>query len=133
MHDPTESGRVFDRLQGEIAVEGPSGEIVALDRSALRGEAMMAGLPGIAGRFRACATLMVATRRLPPVRLVEALRGALAGDEHGYGGASALPGDAGAWVRLLAVDGAALRLGLHSAWSALRAALTGTVPQPRRK
>jgi len=133
MHDPTNSGRVFDRLQAEIVVEGPSGEIMALDRSALRGEAMVAGLPGIAGRFRACATLMVVTRRLAPALLVDALRGALAGNEHAYGGASTLPGDAGAWVRLLAEDGAALRLGLHSAWSASRAALTGNVPQPRRK
>jgi len=133
MHDPTESGRAFDRLQGEIVVEGPSGEIVALDRSALRGDAMMAGLPGIAGRFRACATLMVVTRRQAPARLVDALRGALAGDERAYGGASTLPGEAGAWVRLLAEDGVALRRGLHSAWSAVRAVLVGSVPQPRRK
>lgn len=133
MHDPSEAGRVFDRLQGEIVVEGPSGEIIALDRSALRGEAMMAGLPGIAGRFRACATLMVVTRRLAPALLVDALRGALAGDERAYGGASTLPGEAGAWVRLLAEDGAVLRRGLHSAWSALRTALIGSVPQPRRK
>jgi urease accessory protein len=133
MHDPTGTGRVFDHLRGEIVVEGPSGEIVALDRSALHGEAMMAGLPGIAGRFRACATLMVLTRRHAPARLVEALRGALAADERAYGGASTLPGEAGAWVRLLAEDGPALRQGLQSAWSAARMVLTGSVPQPRRK
>ena len=133
MHDPTEAGRVFDRLQGEIVVEGPSGEIVALDRSALRGDTMTAGLPGIAGDFRACATLMVVTHRLAPAVLVDALRGALAGDGAAYGGASTLPREAGAWVRLLAADGAALRRGLHSAWSALRAVLIGSVPQPRRK
>jgi urease accessory protein len=131
MHDPTGTGRVFDRLQGEIIVEGPSGETVAIDRSALRGEAMMAGLPGIAGRFRACATLMVLTRRLTPARLVEALRDALAGNA--YGGASTLPGETGAWVRLLAEDGPALRRGLHSAWSTLRLVLTGSAPHPRRK
>jgi urease accessory protein len=133
MHDPMEAGRAFDRLQGEIVVEGPSGEIVALDRSALRGEAMLAGLPGIAGRFRTCATVMVVTRRLAPALLVDALRAALAGDERAYGGASILPSDAGAWIRLLAEDGVALRRGLHSAWSALRTVLIGSVPQPRRK
>ena len=50
-----------------------------------------------------------------------------------FGSAGYLPGEAGAWVRLLAADGAALRRGLHSAWSAVRTMLTGSVPQPRRK
>jgi len=132
-HDPAAAGRVFGWLQGEIAVESPCGEIVALDRSVVRGDTMAAGLPGIAGRFRACATLMVVTRRCAPARLVEALRGALADGGQAYGGASTLPGDVGAWARLLADDGLALRAGLHAAWSAVRLLLTGWEPLIRRK
>jgi hypothetical protein len=36
-------------------------------------------------------------------------------------------------VRVLAADGAALKLALHQAWCASRLALKGAVPQERRK
>lgn len=133
MHDPAARGRVFDWLAGEIVVEALSGETVVLGRTTVRGEVMAAGLTGISGRFRSHGSLMILDRSGRTAQLVEALRGALA-DAHGlYGGASTLPGGAGAWLQLLAEDGAALRDGLRSAWATLRTLLTGRAPQNRRK
>ena len=48
-------------------------------------------------------------------------------------GCSLLPNSAGVLVRVLAADGAALKLALHQAWCAARLALKGSVPQERRK
>lgn len=46
---------------------------------------------------------------------------------------SVLPNSAGILVRVLAADGAALKLALHQAWCAARLALKGSVPVERRK
>ena len=48
-------------------------------------------------------------------------------------GFSHLPNSAGVLVRVLAADGAALKLALHKAWCAARLALKGSLPQERRK
>jgi hypothetical protein len=48
-------------------------------------------------------------------------------------GSSLLPNSAGILVRVLAADGAALKLALHQAWCAARLALKGSVPVERRK
>jgi len=133
MHDPTASGRVFDWLANEIAVEAPTGETVSLDRSIARGATMAAGLPGIGGRFRAHGSLVILHRSGGMAQLLDALRGALADGGGLYAGVSTLPSGAGACVRLLAEDGAALRAGLEAAWSAARLVLTGGVPSRRRK
>ena len=50
-----------------------------------------------------------------------------------YGGASALPNEAGVGVRLLARDGARLRSGLEAAWRAVRLALYGAPPARSKK
>ena len=44
-----------------------------------------------------------------------------------------MPNDAGAWVRMLAPDGAALRSGMLAAWASASEYLTGVRPLPRRK
>ena len=48
-------------------------------------------------------------------------------------GGSQLPNSAGLLVRVLAADGAALKLALHQVWSAARLALKGSLPVERRK
>ena len=65
--------------------------------------------------------------------LLSRLRTALDASEGVYGGASALPGGHGVWVRLLAADGAALRAAMTAAWSAMRTELCGHPPKARRK
>jgi hypothetical protein len=48
-------------------------------------------------------------------------------------GCSQLPNSGGMLVRVLAADGAALKLALHQAWCAARLALKGSLPVERRK
>ena len=48
-------------------------------------------------------------------------------------GASHLPNSAGVLVRMLAADGAALKLCMHMVWCAVRLALWGSRPVARRK
>ena len=48
-------------------------------------------------------------------------------------GSSLLPNSAGMLVRVLAADGAALKLALHQAWGAARVILKGSMPLERRK
>jgi hypothetical protein len=46
---------------------------------------------------------------------------------------AAAPNSAGMLVRVLAADGAALKLALHQAWCAARVILKGSMPLERRK
>ncbi len=133
MHDPEAQGGVFGRLAAEIAAETADGRLLALDRFEVAGATMQRGLAGIAGRFGAHGSLWVLSRDRPAGELVEGLREKLAGVAGVYAGASLLPNQVGAAVRMLAEDGVALRAGLFAAWAAARQALTGQLPEPRRK
>lgn len=133
MHDPEARGGAFDRLATEIAAEASDGRLLALDRFEVAGATMQRGLPGISGRFGAHGSLWVLCHDRPAGELVEALREKLADVAGIHAGASLLPNQAGAAVRLLAEDGVALRAGLFAAWAAARLALTGRLPEPRRK
>jgi urease accessory protein len=133
MHDPDAHGRAFDRLAAEIAAETPDGRLLALDRFEVAGATMQRGLAGVAGRFAAHGAMWVLSRDRPAGELVETLRDGLDGVAGIYAGASLLPNEAGAAVRMLAEDGVALRAGLFAAWAAARLALTGATPEPRRK
>jgi urease accessory protein len=57
--------------------------------------------------------------------LVDGLRAALAGLDGAYAGVSALPNEAGAYVRVLAADGSVVRAAQERAWRAARRLLTG--------
>lgn len=133
MHDPDARGGAFDRLATEIVAEASDGTLLALDRLEIAGAALQRGLAGIAGAYRAHGALWILSRERPAEELVEALRERLAEVAGIYAGASLLPNQAGAAVRLLAEDGVALRAGLFAAWAAARLALTGRLPEPRRK
>lgn len=133
MHDPEARDGVFSRLATENAAEASDGRLLALDRFEVGGATMRRGFAGIAGRFGAHGSLWVLSRDRPAGELIEALREKLAAVAGIYAGASLLPNQVGAAVRLLAEDGVALRAGLFAAWSAAREVLTGRSPEPRRK
>jgi urease accessory protein len=57
--------------------------------------------------------------------LIDGLHAALAGLEGAYAGASALPNEAGAYVRVLAADGSVVRAAQERAWRAARRLITG--------
>ena len=131
-HDPGGEDRRFDRFAAELRIRDEGGRLLALERYALAGDRLAAGASQIA-RWPAQGSFVVAHRGPARDVIQTALRAALAPTDSLYGGASALPNEAGVGARLLARDGAALRRGLDAAWRAVRLALYGAPPAPRRK
>ena len=131
-HDPDGEDRRFESFAAEMRVRDEGGRLLALERYALSGDRLAAGAGQIA-RWPAQGSVVVAHRGSARDAILATLRAALAPTEDFYGGASALPNEAGVGVRLLAADGARLRRGLEAAWRAVRLALYGAPPAPRRK
>ena len=115
-----------------MRIRDEGGRLLALERYAVAGERLAAGAAQIA-RWPAQGSVVVAHRGPARDAILAALRTALAPTDSFYGGASVLPNGAGVGVRLLAADGARLRRGLEVAWQAMRLALYGAPPAPRRK
>jgi len=132
-HDPGGKGAAFDWYHGALTVEDPSGAALAQDRFRATGGAVQAATLGITGAFAAQGSFFVLHRRLPAPAIVEALREAVAGLPGTYAGASALPSECGAWLRVAATDGVALRTAMGAVWQGVRRLLTGRTPAPRRK
>src|SRR5262249_2104042 len=108
-HDPDGGDAAFDWYRGTLTVEDRSGATLAQDRFRVTGGAMQAATPGITGAFATHGSFFVLHRRLPAEAIVAALREAVAGLGGIYAGASALPAGCGAWLRVAAADGVALR------------------------
>ena len=130
-HDPDGTGRRFGVLDNRTRITDAAATLRVLDRFRVTGDAWAEGAIGGLGNHAAQGTVMVLARSRPPI--TDALRAAVRDRPGLYAGASDLPGGAGAWVRLLATDGATLTSAMTAAWSAAREALTGHVPAPRRK
>jgi urease accessory protein len=127
-HDPAGEATPFGFLESETAVECGRGRLLALDRFLVEGHDLLA-----AGTEPVQGTLMAVTREVPMDDLLAALRAAVPARGDTYAGVSALPGGCGAWARVLARDGAALRVVLDALWAAARTRITGAPPAPRRK
>jgi urease accessory protein len=132
LHDPKGGEERFDWLRSETVIEDAAGKLLARDRFRIEGAQLARGLAGITGSWKAQGSLFVLTAAKAPGELVAALRIGLA-SAGVYAGATILPNQCGAWARILAVDAAALKAALFSAWSAVRQALIGAAPMPRRK
>lgn len=127
-HDPAETGEAFGFIDSETSVEDGQGHLLALDRFLVRGADLTA-----AGAEPVQGTFMAVTRDVTADDMVAALRAAVPGRGDVYAGVSALPGACGAWARILAADGAALRVAMDALWTAARTRITGQPPGPRRK
>lgn len=132
-HDPEANGGLFDRFSSDLRVERPNGDLLCADRFVLSGSELIVDGKGGDSPFSAHGTLLCLHTARPASDLVHALNEALAGVSELHAGASALPAEAGAWLRMLAVDSNALRTGLCAAWKALRITLCGQEPSVRRK
>lgn len=131
-HDPGTLKSIFDTYSSEVTVERDDGELLARDRFRLSGNEFVARFPGVSAHYSGQGTVLaVGTYDLEPV--VDVLREALDGLAGVYAGVSTLPGDCGAWIRLLAADGASLQVGMTVAWTAIRSVLTGCQPRVPRK
>jgi urease accessory protein len=132
-HDPAGAGAMFDRFLGDLRVEDPQGRLLTLDRFRTVGAVVADRRPGITGAFAAQGGLFVIQRQGASSPLAAALRNATADIADVYAGASELPNGCGAWLRIMAADGVALRTAMTAAWQAVRQTLTGQTPAPRRK
>lgn len=132
-HDPAGGAGAFESLTSTLAIWNSAGQRLALDRFVVRGDEFRQARTGVNGPYRAHGTLVALQRRRPVAAVVESLRRAVMDLPGVYAGVSAFAEGAGAWVRLLAEDGAALRLGMERSWVALRETLAGNAPRLRRK
>ena len=132
-HDSEAAGGRFARLASDTRIERPDGTLLAIDRFDIDGDLGAAHFNGTGGEFPAQGTLMAVHDGCPPEELATALREGL-GDCSGiYAGASTMPHGCGAWARILAADGHALRAALKAAWAAARRKISGAEPARRPK
>ncbi len=133
LHDYSGRERVFDWFESELRIERPGAPVLARDRFHLAGDVFKRGLPGVNGKFVAQGSLVVLDGERRSEAIVCAIRDELASAADVYAGVSALRDRCGAWTRLLASDGLALRVAMLAAWTAAREVLTGLRAVPRRK
>jgi len=132
-HDHTGRGAAFDWIDASLHVEAQDGRLRARDRYRLHGATLGKRQPGITGAHPCQAGFAAIASSQPPAVLLDRVRTALAAHTDAYACASLLPDAAGVWVRVLAPDAHILRGALYGAWSAVRSALLGSPPSPRRK
>ena len=125
-HDPAGGTEpAFGLFATEVVVRRPEGAPLVIDRFRVEPAETGFGNPGLDGGCQVQGTLYVIDDRHPGADLAGALREAMAGREGIRAGASALPADAGAWLRVLATEGEDLRSALHAAAVAARALCAG--------
>ena len=132
-HDPGGTDRPFGLYGSETEITDGTGRRLVLDRFHTSGADCRAGIVGVMGGYGMQATILAASTAVSPRSLLEALRHGLEDTPAVHGAASTLPNDCGAWVRLLADDGAAHKDAVTTLWMALRRKITGQVPARRRK
>ncbi len=123
---------VYDVLATDLEISRPDGTPLALDRVRLAPGDLNGGRhggPGMLGDEDQFATLHVVSDAAPAGAIADALRGALA-DAPVRWGVSTLPGECGAWVRVVGSGSPAVDRALHAAWDAARRLVAGA-PAPR--
>jgi urease accessory protein len=132
-HDPAGRNEMFSAYFSEIVVENDAGKTLAVDRLKIDGQAFRESCPGTSGSFAAQGTMIIAGLDFASREVLGELLQIKLDRDEAVIGVSQLPNSAGVLVRVLAVDGAALKLALHQAWCAARLALKGSNPVERRK
>ena len=120
------------RFASSIVATRPSGTVLFSDATVLDvGDAL--GDPGMLGSHRAVGSLHAIGPNIEPSVLRSAIAAALTGPSTAYAGASSLPNDAGAWLRVISDDtGEASRV-VAAGHAVVRAAVVGSpVPESRR-
>ncbi len=125
-HDPAGGAApAFGMFATEVVVRWPEAAPLVIDRFRIEPAETGFGNPGLDGGCIVQGTLYVIDDRHPGAELAGALREAIAGREGVRAGASVLPGGAGAWLRVLTMEGEDLRSALHAAAVAARALCAG--------
>lgn len=118
----------YDVLATDLRIARPGGYPLAVDTVRLVPAEHGVTGPAVLGGHDIVTSFYVVTARAAPDAVADALHDALAGRDLLHG-ASVLPGDCGAWVRLVGEDPPAMTAALHAAWDAVRHLLAG-VPAP---
>ena len=120
------------RFESSIVATRPSGTLLFSDATVLDAADAL-GDPGMLGSHRAVGSLHAIGPNIEPSVLRSAIAAALTGPSTAYAGASSLPNDAGAWLRVISDDtGEASRV-VAAGHAAVRAAVVGSpVPESRR-
>ncbi|WNI16196.1 urease accessory protein UreD [Actinacidiphila sp. ITFR-21] len=123
-------------LATDLHIRRPDGTLLAVDTLRLapgsgRGRSEVAG-PGVFAGHDHVASVFVVTDRAPAAEVASALHHALA-DLGPLYGASVLPGECGAWVRVLGDSPVLVAAARHTAWDAVRRLLTGHPAPDLRK
>lgn len=126
-HNPKKNSETFTRFGTDVCVKNFHGEVLVRDRSLLTGETFESKTPGVNGKYKAYATLMVINQLVSSESLVSVLRAGMSNLDDIYWGVSTLPSKTGIWVRMLAVDGASLRAGLDLAAKLIREFMVGSM------
>jgi urease accessory protein len=133
-HDPRGADPIaFDALTMNTAIRRPDGRLLALDRSCLRSGRAFAGDPALLGPYRALGTIFAVGRGCHEPAALAAIRAAIADLSGVYAGVTHLPAQAGLWLRILAMDGAALRNAMERAWRQCHFTMLGWACDKRRK
>ncbi|MFJ5612837.1 urease accessory protein UreD [Streptomyces sp. NPDC093221] len=118
----------YEVFASDVEIRRPDGALLAVDAMRLEpGAAPVTGL-AVLGGHDIVSTFYVVTARAPAAAVADTLHEALA-DSPALFGVSVLPGDSGAWLRLLTDDPRTAASALRLAWDAVRRLLIG-VPAP---
>ena len=133
-HDPSGmSPAPFDDLLVEVSVHGPKDHLLALDRTRLDGRAPFLSIPGLTGNCFAQGSVYFIWDGEPPDEMAKVMTQEIRNFDGIYAGASTLPGNCGAYARILAGDPLALDQALRNIAAACRQLATGhTMPPPRK-
>ena len=133
-HDPRGADSMaFDALTTETTIRRPDGRLLALDRGRLRSGRGLAGNPSLLGPYRALGTLFAVGRGCHEAAALAEVRAATADLPGVYAGVTHLPAQAGLWLRILAMDGVALRNAVERAWRQCHLTMLGWACDKRRK
>ncbi|PWJ04597.1 urease accessory protein [Streptomyces sp. NWU49] len=120
-------------LTNDLEIRRPDGTLLAVDTLRLRPERPggVSG-PGVFAGHDHVASLFVVSGRRPAAEIADTLHRALTGREVLHG-ASVLPDDCGAWVRILAREQPRVADAVRAAWDAVRRLLIGHPAPDLRK
>ncbi len=123
----------YDAFASDLEVSAPDGRPLVVDRVRLLPDGRAAGLGVMDGRD-IVSTFLVLTPLVGARALADSLHAALTIVVDGTRiGVSTLPGDVGAWVRVVADDPVTVSTVGRTVWETARVALTGAPPPPPRK
>ena len=133
-HDPTgASSAPFDDLLVEVSIHGAKDHLLALDRTRLDGRTPFLSIPGLTGNCFAQGSVYFIWDGKPPDEMAQTMTEEIRSLEGVYAGASTLPGNCGAYARILAENPLTLDHALWHITAACRKLATGQPMGPRRK